>query len=140
MKDRFDLENELMGCWHVVDDLDVLISHLDDPFFLGMKGDHADRLANALIGMKTLYDIKFNVMFDTFSECIQELEPPSQRPSPLDKVEFDWSAQTTWSAPTSESTITLEDEDEEVQFPPRLNDVTPEGWDDPSTWDKATRS
>jgi len=90
MKDRFDLENELMGCWHVVDDLNVLISHLDDPFFLGMKGDHADRLANALIGMKTLYDIKFNVMWDTFGDCVQELEPPAKRPSPLDKVEFDW--------------------------------------------------
>jgi hypothetical protein len=104
-----------------------------------MKGDHADRLANALIGMKTLYDIKFNVMFDTFSECIQELEPPAKRPSPLDKAEFDWSSRTTWSAPTSESTMTLEDEDEEVQFPPRLNDVPPEGWDNPSAWDKATR-
>jgi len=120
MKDRFDLENELMGCWHVVDDLDVLISHLDDPFFLGMKGDHADRLANALIGMKTLYDIKFNVMMDTFADCIQELEPPAKRPSPLD-TSFDWTRQ-------SADQIDL-----------GLNDIPPEGWDNPSAWDKATR-
>ena len=131
MKDRFDLENELMGCWHVVDDLNVLISHLDDPFFLGMKGDHADRLANALIGMKTLYDIKFNVMWDTFGDCVQELEPPAKRPSPLDKVEFDWSTRTTWSGPTSESTMTLEDrlEEDSLESSGGLNSATPADWD-----------
>ena len=57
--------------------------------------DSADRLANALIGMKTLYDIKFNVMWDTFGDCVQELEPHAKRPSPLDKAEFDWSTRTT---------------------------------------------
>jgi len=124
MKDRFDLENELMGCWNVVDDLDVLISHLDDPFFLGMKGDHADRLANALIGMKTLYDIKFNVMWDTFGDCVQELEPPAKRPSPLDEVEFDWSTRT----PTSESIMTLEDRLEEDSLD-GINSVSPAEWD-----------
>jgi hypothetical protein len=124
MKDRFDLENELMGCWHVVDDLDVLISHLDDPFFLGMKGDHADRLANALIGMKTLYDIKFNVMMDTFADCIQELEPPVKRPSPLDKAEFDWGTRTS----NSESIMIFEDRLEEDSLG-GINSITPAEWD-----------
>ena len=45
--------------------------------------------------------LKFHVMWDTYSatfvECIQELEPPAKRPSPLDKAEFDWSARTTYT-------------------------------------------
>tara|TARA_R110000868_G_scaffold9000_10_gene45709 strand:+ start:52467 stop:52952 length:486 start_codon:yes stop_codon:yes gene_type:complete len=74
-KDRFDLEHEIMQCWAVVDDIDLLYKYFgDDKFFTGMKGEHADKIMNLMGGLKDLYDIKFQRMFDTFGECITNKE------------------------------------------------------------------
>lgn len=65
MKDRFDFEQQLMECWHVVDDLDTLcegvLEHDMPP----------DDISNVLLGMKTLYDLKFQKMFNTFEELVR---------------------------------------------------------------------
>ena len=74
-KDRFDLEHEMMQCWAVVDDIDLLYKYFgDDEFFTGMKGHHADKIMNLMGGLKDLYDIKFQRMFDTFGQCIKNKE------------------------------------------------------------------
>ena len=63
MKNRFDLEQEIMDCWDVVKDID-LVYHA--------YGDTSDELANALLGLKTLYQLKFQSMFDTFGDCVSQ--------------------------------------------------------------------
>ena len=62
--DMFDLEQGIMQCWSVVDDIDVVYQRTDeltDP----------DELANALLGLKTLYNMKFERLFDIFERYVR---------------------------------------------------------------------
>ncbi len=61
-KDRFHLEQEIMDCWGVTDDIQTIIDHCEDLT--------EDQLMNNLIGIKELYDLKFRTMFDTFEGLI----------------------------------------------------------------------
>ena len=67
MVDRFDLEQDIMKCWNVTEDIDLLYRNvLDGPEMT------TDDIANALLGMKTLYDMKFNEMFNHFEKLTHE--------------------------------------------------------------------
>lgn len=67
MTDRFDLEQDIMKCWNVTEDIDLLYRNvMDGP---EMK---TDDIANALLGIKTLYDMKFNEMFNHFTTLVHE--------------------------------------------------------------------
>lgn len=71
MKDRFDLENEMHHCACVVDDLDMLYENiLDNPKF-EMTPETADRVANMLLGMKELYEMRFDRLNDTFAQAFR---------------------------------------------------------------------
>ena len=72
-KNRFDLEQEIMGVWHIIDDLRVLLDNFDTLT--------EDKKLNILIGLVDLYDMKFNDMFSTFETCIakQEFKSLDQR-------------------------------------------------------------
>lgn len=64
--DRFDLEQEIMNCWHVTDDINSLLeAYLDGPEM------SKDDVANVLLGIKTLYHFKFDKLFSTFEQCIK---------------------------------------------------------------------
>ena len=64
---RFDLEQEIMNCWHVVDDIKTLTNRVyDSPQPLT-----EDELGNALIGLQTIYQMKFEILFETFEQCIK---------------------------------------------------------------------
>lgn len=65
-KTRFDLEQEIMDVWRVVDDLKLYMEKQDQMT--------EDQRMNMLIGMITMYDLKFNVLFDTFEQCIRKKE------------------------------------------------------------------
>ena len=63
-KTRFDLEQEIMHCWNIVDDINLIYTtHLDK------RELTPDELANILIGLKELYQLKFETLFDTFEIC-----------------------------------------------------------------------
>jgi len=67
-KNRFDLEQEILECWRVVDDIDVLIDGV-------CEGNLSnDDIANVLIGLKALYTMKFDRTFKTFEDCIARKE------------------------------------------------------------------
>ena len=66
-KTRFDLEQEIMECWNVTKDLDTLLSMID-------AGYSEDEVMNVIIGMKVLYNRKFEVMFETFETCLKKKE------------------------------------------------------------------
>ena len=64
MADRFDVEQGILSCWHVTDDIDLLYKKV-------MDGDMTkDDIANFLLGLKTIYDAKFDATFNDFEESI----------------------------------------------------------------------
>ena len=65
MSDRFDLEQQIMACWNVTSDIDTLCEGV-------LESDMTnDQIANILLGMKQLYELKFDKMFRTFEQLIQ---------------------------------------------------------------------
>ena len=65
---QFDLEQRIMQCWDVVDDLDVLFSAVCD----SSPSLTEDQIANTLLGMKQLYDMKFYALMSTFEKYLKE--------------------------------------------------------------------
>ncbi len=66
MVDRFDLEQDIMKCWNVTEDIDLLYRNV-------MERDlTTDDIANALLGIKTLYEMKFEEMFSNFETLVHE--------------------------------------------------------------------
>jgi hypothetical protein len=64
---QFDLEQEIMHCWNITSDLDHLFEELCE----GEKMSN-DRMANIVLGMKELYEIKFNRLFHSFESFLKE--------------------------------------------------------------------
>jgi hypothetical protein len=66
-KDRFDLEQEIMNCWNVTNDINS-VAHFVGGIVLDPKDQ--DAILNMLLGMKQLYEVKFGVLFETFEELV----------------------------------------------------------------------
>lgn len=66
MNDKFDLEQHIMKCWNITDDIDVLLKAVCDDEI------DTDKIANILLGMKQLYEFKFNALFDSFEDLVKE--------------------------------------------------------------------
>lgn len=63
---RFDLEQEILNCWRVTDDIDLLYRRvMDGPPMT------EDDIANFLLGLKTVYNARFEHTWDVFEECIR---------------------------------------------------------------------
>ncbi|MAI05366.1 MAG: hypothetical protein CMA07_06605 [Euryarchaeota archaeon] len=72
--DRFDLEQKIMKCWMVTDDLDEITKYfIDDEKFQDRCGDaeYQDELMNKYFGLKELYEVKFQSLWDTFEKLIE---------------------------------------------------------------------
>ena len=65
---RFDLEQEILACWHVTNDVNLLYAHVME------KDMTKDEIANVLLGIKSIYDMKFEKMWDTFENCVHNSE------------------------------------------------------------------
>lgn len=63
-KDRFDLEQEILDCWHITDDLQTIME--TDSLNL------SDDVHNLLLGLKTLYHLKFERTFATFENLVTQ--------------------------------------------------------------------
>lgn len=63
MSDRFDLEQNIMQCWNVCDDIQLMLDCWD-------KLDE-DAKQNYLIGLKQMYQMKFERLWDNFEGCIR---------------------------------------------------------------------
>ena len=79
MKDRLDLEQDMMNCWGITDDLQQLLELVDAGKYDSLSPSDTDELANILMGLRTVYGMKFEKMFDTFKHCIEELTPPEPK-------------------------------------------------------------
>ena len=71
----FDLAQEIMQCWHVVDDIDMITKHfVDDPAWAGdhFSAEATDALMNKYFAIKELYEVKFDHLFRTFEKVCKE--------------------------------------------------------------------
>lgn len=67
MSTQSDLETKIMGCWGIIEDIDELASYVsNDP------KPELDRIANILLGVKELYNLRFDSCFRTFEDYIRE--------------------------------------------------------------------
>ena len=67
MANRFDLEQDIMKAWNVVDDIRLLTESILD----GASPMTEDQISNILIGMEHIYELRFNKLFSTFEKCIK---------------------------------------------------------------------
>lgn len=63
---RFDLEQQIMNCWQVCEDIDAVYQ------VGGTRVMTEDELANALLGLKTIYQLKFEILMQTFETMIRQ--------------------------------------------------------------------
>lgn len=85
----FALEQRIMNCWNVVDDINDVYHYIgDNEFFTDMDAKHSDKILNLLLGMRELYAVKFEKCFSDFEEVVtlyhsnrEELETISQKHS-----------------------------------------------------------
>jgi hypothetical protein len=66
---RFDLEQNILKCWNVTDDIDLLYRRImDGPTMT------EDEIANFLLGMITIYNARFEETFHGFESLIAKKE------------------------------------------------------------------
>ena len=68
---RFDLEQKIMDCWGVCEDIETITVKLED---LDIPAEELDTLSNVLIGIKSLYHMKFEQLFYTFEKLVEDKE------------------------------------------------------------------
>jgi hypothetical protein len=71
MTDRFDLEQQIMNCWNIIEEIKLL-----NTYVLEGKTDGGemtqDDISNYLLGLETIYHLKFDQMFNTFSTLVHD--------------------------------------------------------------------
>ena len=65
-RNRFDLEQDIMNCWSVVDDIKELGRSM-----LDRRKMTEDEVSNYLLGLETIYQVKFERLFETFEQLIR---------------------------------------------------------------------
>ena len=62
----FDLEQEIMKAWHIIDDIQLLNENV-------METDMStDDIANALLGLESMYNMRFQKVFNIFEDLCEE--------------------------------------------------------------------
>jgi hypothetical protein len=64
--DRFDLEQNILKTWNVTEDIYLLYENVME------KEMTQDEIANTLLGIHQLYEMKFNRLWDNFETLIRE--------------------------------------------------------------------
>lgn len=62
--DRFDLEQGIMDCWKVTDDISLLYDNLDNM--------DDDRRMNYMLGLMEMYTLKFDKLWVIFEQLVQD--------------------------------------------------------------------
>jgi len=70
MTDRFDLEQEIMHCWNICEDIRLLNKYVLEGTPEGEEFSK-DRIANYLLGLETVYELKFQELWNSFSLTIK---------------------------------------------------------------------
>jgi hypothetical protein len=97
MSKILDLEEHIMNCWTILEQIDTTLQIVD------RTECDMDAVSNALIGIKQLYQTKFEVMFETFEEVVGEYYKKNKNTY----TTTDNSTITTGSSEGSSTTITF---------------------------------
>ena len=68
MSNRFDLEQQIMNCWGITEDINTLYAHVMDQ---SKDEIDIDQIANILLGISQLYELKFQTLFQMFEDQIR---------------------------------------------------------------------
>lgn len=68
MADRFDLEQGIMQCWSIIEDIKALREEVSDKIYT------QDFLENYLLGLEAIYQVKFEKQWDIFEKCVRTKE------------------------------------------------------------------
>jgi hypothetical protein len=71
MADRFDLEQQILDCWKIVDDIKLLDKNVLEGKIEGGNLTQ-DEISNYLLGLESIYELKFQQLFDTFGSLIKQ--------------------------------------------------------------------
>ena len=63
---QFDLEQQIMTCWGIIDDIKCLNKIAD------MRQVTEDERQNYLLGLETIYQAKFEILQDMFEQFMKE--------------------------------------------------------------------
>jgi hypothetical protein len=66
---RFDFEQQIMECWNVTTDIKTVNEYLLDG---ALDMDRENKIANMLLGIEALYEVKFNNLFRSFEQLVRE--------------------------------------------------------------------
>ncbi len=65
---RFDFEQQLLECWNVTKDIKTVFEGVCD----SSPALTEDQIANALLGLETLYELKFNKLWSMFENGVRD--------------------------------------------------------------------
>jgi len=69
----FDLEQDIMNCWNVVDDVKDAANYIgENVAFKDLSAEHTDKILNLLLGIQSVYSMRFEKMWNTFEEHCKE--------------------------------------------------------------------
>lgn len=72
MTARFDLEQQIMQTWQIIDDLKLFREMLDSEEFAGLSAEFTDKIDNYMLGLITIYGYRFERTFRTFEKVCAE--------------------------------------------------------------------
>lgn len=69
----FDLEQDIMNCWTVIDDVKCAVEHFsENEKFKGFTSEQLDDIMNLLLGIQHVYDMRFQKLWNTFEAHSKE--------------------------------------------------------------------
>ena len=71
MTDRFDLEQQIMNCWNIIEDIKLLNLYVLEGKPEGGEMTQDD-ISNYLLGLETIYGLKFDQLFNIFSTLVHD--------------------------------------------------------------------
>lgn len=81
-KDIFELEQEILQCWHITDDL----RDVSEMFLEGYKDATPDNISNICVALKDVYNVRFEKMWRNFEGITSEYWQMKKK---LEKLELD---------------------------------------------------
>ena len=68
MSDRFDLEQNILDCWKITDDVNLLYKNVMEEEL------DKDKIANVLLGLQAIYSMRFEQLWETFETVVRNKE------------------------------------------------------------------
>ena len=68
MSDRFDLEQNILDCWKITDDINLLYRNVMEEEL------DKDKISNVLLGLQAIYSMRFEQLWETFETVVRNKE------------------------------------------------------------------